>query len=72
MTKKEKQIINILIKSVNNMQTQMNVLMDVLTIDLKDEQMKTYNNKIVDIDKSTYDRMCEMMETKEIPFMGIA
>tara|TARA_R100001443_G_scaffold98843_1_gene105928 strand:- start:28 stop:246 length:219 start_codon:yes stop_codon:yes gene_type:complete len=72
MTKKEKETISMLIKAVCNIQSQIDILVDNLIVDVQDEQMKTYENKVVDIDKSTYDRMCKMMKTNEIPFMGIA
>jgi len=29
-------------------------------------------DKLVDIDKSTYETMCDLMGTGDIPFMGIA
>ncbi len=72
MTKEEKEIIHLLAKKVINIQDQLNLLVENLALSVDDEHLKVYDDKVVDIDKSTYERMCKMMKTKEIPFMGIA
>jgi len=36
------------------------------------EQFYKDEDKLVDIDKSTYETMCDLMGTGHIPFMGIA
>ena len=72
MTKDEKEIIHLWAKKVINIQEQLNLLVENLCTQIDDEHLKVYDDKVVDIDKSTYDSMCDMMETKEIPFMGIA
>tara|TARA_R100001460_G_scaffold65971_1_gene106312 strand:+ start:662 stop:880 length:219 start_codon:yes stop_codon:yes gene_type:complete len=72
MTKKEKEIIQLLAKKVINIQHQLDILVENLIIPIDEDKLKVYNDKIVDIDKSTYDKMCKMMKTNEIPFMGIA
>lgn len=78
MKKSDREIIEILLKNVINMHEKVNIIMDVLakeietTIDDNTEQMKDYDDKIVDIDKSTYERMCDLLKTKNISFMGIA
>ena len=78
MKKSDREIIEILLKNVINMHEKVNIIIDVLakeietTIDDNTEQMKDYDDKIVDIDKSTYERMCDLLEKKNISFMGIA
>ena len=78
MKKSDRELIEILLKNVINMHEKINIIIDVLakeietTIDDNTEQMKDYDDKIVDIDKSTYERMCYLLETKNISFMGIA
>tara|TARA_R100001129_G_scaffold90552_1_gene61785 strand:+ start:535 stop:771 length:237 start_codon:yes stop_codon:yes gene_type:complete len=78
MKKSDRELIEILLKNVINMHEKVNIIIDVLakdietTIDDNAEQMKDYDDKIVDIDKSTYERMCDLLETKNISFMGIA
>ena len=78
MKKSDRELIEILLKNVINMHEKVNIIIDVLakeietTIDNNTEQMKDYDDKIADIDKSTYERMCDLLETKNISFMGIA
>tara|TARA_R100000655_G_scaffold26945_1_gene55265 strand:- start:123 stop:359 length:237 start_codon:yes stop_codon:yes gene_type:complete len=78
MKKSERELIEILLRNVINMHEKINIITTVLAEEVetpivqRPEKMKNYDDKIVDIDKSTYDRMCEMMDTNEIPFMGIA
>tara|TARA_Y100000004_G_C8742163_1_gene338822 strand:- start:45 stop:260 length:216 start_codon:yes stop_codon:yes gene_type:complete len=71
MTNKDKEVFNAILKLISNMQVQIDLLVDNLIVETKDE-LKIYNNKLVEIEKDTYEQMCELMESKTIPFMGIA
>tara|TARA_R100000329_G_C7469628_1_gene165421 strand:+ start:210 stop:425 length:216 start_codon:yes stop_codon:yes gene_type:complete len=71
MTDKDKEVFNAILKLISNMQVQIDLLVDNLIIETKDE-LKIYNDKIVEIEKDTYQQMCELMESNTIPFMGIA
>tara|TARA_Y100000401_G_C8254519_1_gene189958 strand:+ start:458 stop:706 length:249 start_codon:yes stop_codon:yes gene_type:complete len=70
----EKELLKLICKNIYNMQEKLNLILQNIVIEEEQEenQMKNYDDKVVDIDKSTYERMCKMMKTKEIPFMGIA
>tara|TARA_B100001939_G_C16827326_1_gene567051 strand:- start:21 stop:236 length:216 start_codon:yes stop_codon:yes gene_type:complete len=71
MTNKDKEVFNAILKLISNMQVQIDLLVDNLIVETKDE-LKIYNDKIVEIEKDTYQQMCELMESNTIPFMGIA
>jgi len=74
MSDKEK--IEILLKNVINMHEKLNILIDYLSKDVKEEQYQrefySEEEKLVEIEKDTYNEMCDLMEDNTIPFMGIA
>tara|TARA_Y100001963_G_C6695510_1_gene406789 strand:- start:106 stop:336 length:231 start_codon:yes stop_codon:yes gene_type:complete len=76
MKKSEKELIEILLKNLINMHEKINIIVDNLGTELNEEQYQSQfykeEDKLVDIDKDTYETMCEMMGTGKIPFMGIA
>ena len=71
MTNKHKDVYNAILKLISNMQVQIDLLVDNLIVETRDE-LKVYNDKIVEIEKDTYQQMCDLMESNTIPFMGIA
>tara|TARA_X000001388_G_scaffold73254_1_gene64762 strand:+ start:2250 stop:2465 length:216 start_codon:yes stop_codon:yes gene_type:complete len=71
MTNKDKEVYNAILKLISNMQVQIDLLVDNLIVETRDE-LKVYNDKIVEIEKDTYQQMCDLMESNTIPFMGIA
>jgi len=58
------------------MHEKLNILIDYLAkdIDTDQYQLQTYKeeDKLVEIEKDTYQQMCELMGSGTIPFMGIA
>jgi len=72
----EKEKIEILLKNVINMHEKLNIIIEYLAKDITQEQYKRefYSNedKLVEIEKDTYQQMCDLMESNTIPFMGIA
>ena len=68
--------IEILLKNIINMHEKLNILIDYLAkdIDTDQYQLQTYKeeDKLVEIEKDTYQQMCELMGSGTIPFMGIA
>tara|TARA_R100001086_G_scaffold141808_2_gene74497 strand:- start:520 stop:744 length:225 start_codon:yes stop_codon:yes gene_type:complete len=74
MTEEEK--IEILLKNVINMHEKLNIIIEYLAKDITQEQYQRefYSNedKLVEIEKDTYQQMCDLMESNTIPFMGIA
>ena len=76
MKKSETEAIEILLKNIINMHEKLNILIDYLAkdIDTDQYQLQTYKeeDKLVEIEKDTYQQMCELMESNTIPFMGIA
>ena len=74
MTEEEK--IEILLKNVINMHEKLNIIIEYLAKDITEEQYQKefYSNedKLVEIEKDTYQQMCDLMESNTIPFMGIA
>jgi|TARA_R100001082_G_C4215206_1_gene96801 hypothetical protein len=74
MTEEEK--IEILLKNVINMHEKLNIIIEYLAKDITEEQYQRefYSNedKLVEIEKDTYQQMCDLMESNTIPFMGIA
>ena len=76
MKKSETEAIEILLKNIINMHEKLNILIDYLAkdIDTDQYQLQTYKeeDKLVEIEKDTYQQMCEMMGSGTIPFMGIA
>ena len=76
MKKSETEAIEILLKNIINMHEKLNILIDYLAkdIDTDQYQLQTFKeeDKLVEIEKDTYQQMCELMESNTIPFMGIA
>ena len=76
MKKTETESIEILLKNIINMHEKLNILIDYLAkdIDVDQKQFQAYKeeDKLVEIEKDTYQQMCEMIGAGTIPFMGIA
>ena len=76
MKKSERDLIEILLKNVINMHEKLNIMIEFMNSELNEEkyieQFYKDEDKLVDIDKSTYETMCDLMGTGDIPFMGIA
>ena len=76
MKKSETEAIEILLKNIINMHEKLNILIDYLAkdIDTDQYQLQTYKeeDKLVEIEKDTYQQMCEMIGSGTIPFMGRA
>ena len=76
MKKSERELIEILLKNVINMHEKLNIMIEFMGTELNEEQYveRFYKDedKLVDIDKNTYETMCDLMGTGDIPFMGIA
>ena len=74
MTEEKK--IEILLKNVINMHEKLYIIIEYLAKDITEEQYQKefYSNedKLVEIEKDTYQQMCDLMESNTIPFMGIA
>ena len=72
----EEEKIEILLKNIINMHEKLNILIDYMAKDLTEEQhqIEFYKDedKLVEIEKDTYEQMCDLMESNTIPFMGIA
>ena len=77
MKKSEQDIIEILLKNIINMHEKLNIINEKLALeeDFKGiPPITTFKKQdvIVEIDKNTYEQMCDMMGSGVIPFMGIA
>ena len=76
MKKSERELIEILLKNVINMHEKLNIMIEFMGTELNEEkyveQFYKEEDKLVDIDKNTYETMCDLMGTGDIPFMGIA
>ena len=76
MKKSERELIEILLKNVINMHEKLNIMIEFMAVEMNEEQYTKQfykdEDKLVDIDKSTYETMCDLMGTGDIPFMGIA
>ena len=76
MKKTERELIEILLKNVINMHEKLNIMIDFMAQEMNEEkyveQLYKEEDKLVDIDKNTYETMCDLMGTGHIPFMGIA
>tara|TARA_R100001163_G_scaffold65329_2_gene62137 strand:- start:29 stop:253 length:225 start_codon:yes stop_codon:yes gene_type:complete len=72
----EKEKIEILLKNVIKMHEKLNIMIDYLAKDIKEEQYQrefySEEDKLVEIEKDTYQQMCDLMDSNTIPFMGIA
>ena len=77
MKKSNAELTEILLKNVINMHEKLNILIDYLANDIKDEieeerEFFGGEEQLVEIDKKTYKEMCKILESSKIPFMGIA
>ena len=76
MKKSERELIEILLKNVINMHEKLNIMIEFMAVEMNEEQYTRQfykdEDKLVDIDKSTYETMCDLMGAGHIPFMGIA
>jgi hypothetical protein len=76
MKKSERELIEILLKNVINMHEKLNIMIEFMGSELNEEKyVESFykdEDKLVDIDKDTYETMCDLMGTGDIPFMGIA
>jgi len=73
----EEEKIEILLKNVINMHEKLNILIDYLAkdIEIDDKYEREFykdEDMLVQIEKDTYQQMCDLMEDNTIPFMGIA
>ena len=76
MKKSERELIEILLKNVINMHEKLNIMIDFMAQEMNEEkyveQFYKEEDKLVDIDKDTYETMCDLIGSGDIPFMGIA
>ena len=76
MKKSERELIEILLKNVINMHEKLNIMIEFMGTELNEEkyveQFYKKEDKLIDIDKDTYDTMCDLIGSGHIPFMGIA
>ena len=75
--KSQAEVIEILLKNIINMHEKLNIINEwfALDEDFKDVIRRDFiaeEDKLVEIDKSTYEQMCDLMDSNVIPFMGIA
>jgi hypothetical protein len=74
MTEKEK--IEILLKNVITIHEKLNILIEYMSKEIPDQQYErqfySEEDALVEIEKDTYEQMCDLMESNTIPFMGIA
>jgi len=72
----EKEKIEILLKNIINMHEKLNILIEYMGKDITEEQYErqfySEEDRLVEIEKDTYQQMCDLMESNTIPFMGIA
>ena len=76
MKKSERELIEILLKNVINMHEKLNIMIEFMGSELNEEKyVESFykeEDKLVDIDKDTYETMCDLIGSGDIPFMGIA
>ena len=76
MKKSERDLIEILLKNVINMHEKLNIMIEFMGKELNEEKyVESFykkEDKLVDIDKDTYETMCDLIGSGDIPFMGIA
>ena len=76
MKKSERELIEILLKNVINMHEKLNIMIEFMGKELNEEKyVESFykkEDKLVDIDKDTYETMCDLIGSGDIPFMGIA
>ena len=75
--KSQAEIIEILLKNVINMHEKLNIINEKLALEedfkgLVQREFFAGEDRLVEIDKSTYQQMCDLMDSNVIPFMGIA
>ena len=67
MKKSERDLIEILLKNVINMHEKLNIMIEFMGSELNEEkyieQFYKDEDKLVDIDKNTYETMCDLMGT---------
>ena len=72
----EEEKIEILLKNIINMHEKLNILIEDMAKDITEEQYErqfySEEDRLVEIEKDTYQQMCDLMESNTIPFMGIA
>ena len=72
----EEEKIEILLKNIINMHEKLNILIEYMAKDTTEEQYErqfySEEDSLVEIEKDTYQQMCDLMESNTIPFMGIA
>ena len=72
----EEEKIEILLRNIINMHEKLNVLIDYMAKDLTEEQYQRefYKNEdmLVEIEKDTYQQMCDLNGDGTIPFLAIA
>ena len=72
----EEEKIEILLKNIINMHEKLNILIEYMAKDITEEhyerQFYSEEDRLVEIEKDTYQQMCDLMESNTIPFMGIA
>ena len=72
----EKEKIEILLKNIINMHEKLNILIEYMGKDITEEQYErqfySEEDRLVEIEKDTYQQMCDLMESNTIPFMGTA
>jgi hypothetical protein len=72
----EEEKIEILLKNIINMHEKLNILIEYMAKDITEEQYErqfySEEDRLVEIEKDTYQQMCDLMESNTIPFMGIA
>jgi len=72
----EEEKIEILLKNIINMHEKLNILIEYMAKDITEEQYQrqfySEEDRLVEIEKDTYQQMCDLMESNTIPFMGIA
>ena len=67
----------ILLKNIINMHEKLNIINERLALDedfqdIVSREFYPEEDKLVEIDKSTYQQMCDLIGSGRIPFMGIA
>ena len=75
--KSQAELIEILLKNVINMHEKLNIINEKLALEedfkgIIKREFIAEEDRLVEIDKSTYEQMCDLMENNVIPFMGIA
>ena len=75
--KSQAEIIEILLKNVINMHEKLNIINEKLALEedfkgLVQREFFAGEDRLVEIDKSTYQQICDLMDSNVIPFMGIA